>query len=131
MSDQPLNPWLEDRLAGHRGGLILISHDVELLEAVVNRVLHLDANRAAIDTYNIGWKAYLQQRQHIGELKAGPLGDKAAISVAGGDRSTASATISCSPRPVTSCSVAGAAARAARAGRPVRRPAPPRSPLSG
>ena len=29
----------------------------------VNRVFHLDANRAEIDVYNVGWKAYLQQRE--------------------------------------------------------------------
>ncbi|MFC7642976.1 ATP-binding cassette domain-containing protein [Streptosporangium lutulentum] len=34
-----------------------------LLEVTVNRVLHLDANRAAIDTYNVGWKTYLAQRE--------------------------------------------------------------------
>jgi ATPase subunit of ABC transporter with duplicated ATPase domains len=42
---------------------VVISHDVGLLEACVNRVLHLDANRAAIDIYNIGWRAYLAQRE--------------------------------------------------------------------
>ncbi|HEX8781256.1 MAG TPA: ATP-binding cassette domain-containing protein, partial [Nocardioides sp.] len=43
--------------------LIVISHDVELLEAVVNKVWHLDANRAEVDIYNLGWKRYLQQRE--------------------------------------------------------------------
>ena len=33
-----------------------------LLEASVNRVLHLDANRCELDVYNVGWKAYLLQR---------------------------------------------------------------------
>ena len=42
---------------------MVISHDVGLLEACVNKVLHLDANRAVIDVYNIGWKAYLAQRE--------------------------------------------------------------------
>jgi ATPase subunit of ABC transporter with duplicated ATPase domains len=42
---------------------VVISHDVDLLERVVNRVFHLDANRSAIDLYNVGWKAYLQQRE--------------------------------------------------------------------
>ena len=42
---------------------MVISHDVGLLEAVVNRVFHLDANRAALDVYNVGWKAYLEQRE--------------------------------------------------------------------
>lgn len=43
--------------------MIVISHDVELLEATVNKVYHLDANRAQIDYYNMGWKRYLQQRE--------------------------------------------------------------------
>jgi ATPase subunit of ABC transporter with duplicated ATPase domains len=55
--------WLRDFLRNHKGGLIVISHDVELLEAVVNKVWYLDANRSAIDVYNVGWKAYLQQRE--------------------------------------------------------------------
>ncbi|GGS56705.1 ABC transporter ATP-binding protein [Planobispora rosea] len=68
--DEPTNhldadsiSWLRDFLRSHQGGLIIISHDVGLLEATVNRVLHLDANRAVIDTYNVGWKAYLAQRE--------------------------------------------------------------------
>jgi ATPase subunit of ABC transporter with duplicated ATPase domains len=55
--------WLRDFLKNHKGGLVVISHDVGLLEACVNRVLHLDANRAMIDVYNIGWKSYLAQRE--------------------------------------------------------------------
>ncbi|HET6627566.1 MAG TPA: ABC-F family ATP-binding cassette domain-containing protein [Nocardioidaceae bacterium] len=55
--------WLRDFLKSHKGGLIVISHDVGLLEACVNKVLHLDANRAEIDVYNVGWKAYLAQRE--------------------------------------------------------------------
>lgn len=55
--------WLRAFLKAHKGGLIVISHDNELLEATVNRVLHLDANRGEIDVYNMGWKAYLTQRE--------------------------------------------------------------------
>ncbi|MFC6285162.1 ABC-F family ATP-binding cassette domain-containing protein [Nocardioides sp. GCM10027113] len=55
--------WLREFLRAHKGGLIVISHDTGLLEATVNKVLHLDANRAEIDVYNMGWKAYLQQRE--------------------------------------------------------------------
>jgi ATPase subunit of ABC transporter with duplicated ATPase domains len=55
--------WLRDFLKAHKGGLVVISHDTALLEATVNRVLHLDANRAVIDVYNMGWSAYLQQRE--------------------------------------------------------------------
>src|SRR6476469_6573267 len=55
--------WLREFLRTHKGGLVIISHDVELLEACVTRVFHLDAGRAALDVYNVGWKAYLQQRE--------------------------------------------------------------------
>jgi ATPase subunit of ABC transporter with duplicated ATPase domains len=55
--------WLRDFLRQHTGGLVVISHDVELLDAVVNKVCYLDANRSVIDVYNVGWKTYLQQRE--------------------------------------------------------------------
>jgi ATPase subunit of ABC transporter with duplicated ATPase domains len=55
--------WLRDYLKSYQGGLVVISHDVDLLNAVVNRVFHLDANRGELDLYNVGWKPYLQQRE--------------------------------------------------------------------
>jgi ATPase subunit of ABC transporter with duplicated ATPase domains len=68
--DEPTNhldadsiTWLRDFLRTHKGGVMVVSHDVELLDPVVNRVLHLDANRAEIDVYNVGWKSYLAQRE--------------------------------------------------------------------
>ena len=68
--DEPTNhldadsiTWLRDFLRSYKGGVVVISHDVELLDATVNRVFHLDANRAALDLYNVGWKAYLTQRE--------------------------------------------------------------------
>jgi ATPase subunit of ABC transporter with duplicated ATPase domains len=68
--DEPTNhldadsiSWLRGFLGAHKSGLIVISHDVSLLDAVVNKVWYLDANRAVVDAYNLGWKAYLQQRE--------------------------------------------------------------------
>ena len=68
--DEPTNhldadsiTWLRDFLKRHAGGLVVISHDVELLDAVVNKVFHLDANRAELDQYNVGWSTYLKQRE--------------------------------------------------------------------
>ena len=68
--DEPTNhldadsvQWLRDYLRSYKGGLVIISHDVEMLDTVVNRVFHLDANRAEMDIYNTGWKAYLLQRE--------------------------------------------------------------------
>ncbi|MGO2751416.1 MAG: ABC-F family ATP-binding cassette domain-containing protein [Pseudoclavibacter sp.] len=55
--------WLREFLKGYAGGLIVISHDVELVGDTVNRVFYLDANRQVIDVYNMGWKHYLRQRE--------------------------------------------------------------------
>ena len=55
--------WLRRFLASYAGGFVVISHDVGLLDATVNTVLHLDAQRAVLDTYSMGWSAYLQQRE--------------------------------------------------------------------
>ena len=62
--DEPTNhldadsvAWLRDHLKSYRGGLVVISHDVALLADVVNKVFYLDAQRACLDTYNLGWRA--------------------------------------------------------------------------
>ena len=55
--------WLRDFLRSYQGGLIVISHDTDLVESTVNRVFYLDANRQVIDTYNMGWRSYLKQRE--------------------------------------------------------------------
>ncbi|WP_026116082.1 ABC-F family ATP-binding cassette domain-containing protein [Nocardiopsis kunsanensis] len=55
--------WLRRFLREYSGGFLLISHDVDLLESTVNRVLHLDANRSNIDVYNADWRTYLAQRE--------------------------------------------------------------------
>ena len=55
--------WLRDYLKTYSGGLLMISHDVELMEMTVNKVLYLDANRQTMDVYNMTWKNYLAQRQ--------------------------------------------------------------------
>ncbi|MGW0698532.1 ABC-F family ATP-binding cassette domain-containing protein [Streptomyces sp. NPDC002867] len=54
--------WLRSFLQGRKGGLVVVSHDTALLADVVNRVFHLDADRATIDVHNTGWNAYLAQR---------------------------------------------------------------------
>ncbi|NLG46553.1 ABC-F family ATP-binding cassette domain-containing protein [Gordonia sp. (in: high G+C Gram-positive bacteria)] len=67
--DEPTNhldadsiAWLRSFLQNHEGGLIVISHDVDLLADVVNRVWFLDAVRGEADVYNMGWKRYLDAR---------------------------------------------------------------------
>ena len=67
--DEPTNhldadsiTWLRGFLAKHEGGLIMISHDVELLDAVCNKVWFLDAVRAEADVYNMGFAKYKDAR---------------------------------------------------------------------
>src|SRR4051812_23798476 len=54
--------WLRDFLRTHTGGLVVISHNVELLADVVNRVWFLDAVRGEVDVYNMSWQKYLDAR---------------------------------------------------------------------
>jgi ATPase subunit of ABC transporter with duplicated ATPase domains len=68
--DEPTNhldadsiAWLRDHLRTFRGSVVIISHDPALLGAVVGRIFHLDADRAELDVYNVGWRAYLEQRE--------------------------------------------------------------------
>ncbi|GAA5053376.1 ABC-F family ATP-binding cassette domain-containing protein [Nocardia callitridis] len=67
--DEPTNhldadsiTWLRGFLQNHTGGLIVISHDVELLGDVVNKVWFLDAVRGEADVYNMAWQKYLDAR---------------------------------------------------------------------
>jgi ATPase subunit of ABC transporter with duplicated ATPase domains len=55
--------WLREFLKSYKGGLIIISHDVALVEETVNRVFYLDANRTVIDIYNMGWNQYKKARE--------------------------------------------------------------------
>lgn len=55
--------WLRGFLKDYSKGLVVISHDVELLADVVNRVALIDADRSELDLYNLGWKAYLTARE--------------------------------------------------------------------
>ena len=54
--------WLREFLKKYEGGFLVISHSNELLDEVVNKVWHLDAQLGQIDMYSLGWKAYLHQR---------------------------------------------------------------------
>ncbi|RKT86737.1 ATPase components of ABC transporters with duplicated ATPase domains [Saccharopolyspora antimicrobica] len=54
--------WLRDFLKAHDGGLVVISHDIDLLAAVVNKVWFLDAIRGEADVYNMDWARYQDAR---------------------------------------------------------------------
>ncbi|MEY9933554.1 ATPase subunit of ABC transporter with duplicated ATPase domains [Catenulispora sp. GP43] len=87
--------WLREFLKSYKGGFIVISHDVNLVEASVNKVFHLDANRATIDYYNMGWKLYLKQREddeRRRKRERANVEKKAAVLNAQADKMRASAT---------------------------------------
>jgi ATPase subunit of ABC transporter with duplicated ATPase domains len=100
--DEPTNhldadsiTWLRDHLKSYRGGLIVISHDVDLLADVVNKVYYLDANRTVLDIYNLGWKAYLAQRETDERRRKRELanaGRQASVLMAQADKMRAKAT---------------------------------------
>jgi ATPase subunit of ABC transporter with duplicated ATPase domains len=54
--------WLRDFLKTFTGGLVIISHDVALLDAIVTKVWFLDAVRGEVDVYNMNWQRYLAAR---------------------------------------------------------------------
>ena len=67
MLDEPTNhldadakTWLLQYLRSYRGALLVISHDLELLDESINRVLHLD--EGTIVEYRGTYTQYLRQR---------------------------------------------------------------------
>lgn len=67
--DEPTNhldadsiTWLRGFLSRHEGGLVMISHDVELLGDVCNKIWYLDAVRAEADVYNMSFAKYKDAR---------------------------------------------------------------------
>ncbi len=65
--DEPTNhldldavAWLEERLASHRGGLLLVTHDRHLLDRITTRIVELDRGVAYV--HDGGYAGYLDAR---------------------------------------------------------------------
>ena len=65
--DEPTNhldmaaiAWLEQRLADHRGGLLLVTHDRHVLDRVTTKIVELDRGRAFV--HDGGYAGYLESR---------------------------------------------------------------------
>jgi ATP-binding cassette subfamily F protein uup len=52
--------WLEDRLAAHRGALVLVTHDRHVLDRLTNRILELDRGHSHV--HDGGYETYLAGR---------------------------------------------------------------------
>lgn len=67
--DEPTNhldargtAWLEDRLAAHRGTVVVVSHDRVLLRKVAGTIIEVDAERLAVARYGNGYDGYLREK---------------------------------------------------------------------
>ncbi|MEO8283763.1 MAG: ABC-F family ATP-binding cassette domain-containing protein [Pseudarthrobacter sp.] len=67
--DEPTNhldargtAWLEDRLATHRGTVVVVSHDRVLLRKVASTIIEVDAERRAVARYGNGYDGYLREK---------------------------------------------------------------------
>jgi ATPase subunit of ABC transporter with duplicated ATPase domains len=60
--DGPATRWLMDYLARFTGSVLLISHDLALLDRAITRVLHLDAMARTLTAYTGNYSSYQRQR---------------------------------------------------------------------
>ncbi|KWT60240.1 ABC transporter ATP-binding protein [Streptomyces albus subsp. albus] len=56
--DQQATAWLETHLKAHRGTVVLVTHDRELLEAVTSDILEVDRDLRTVTRYGDGWQGY-------------------------------------------------------------------------
>ena len=68
--DGPATCWLMDYLARFPGTVLLISHDLALLDSAITRVLHLDAAARTITAYTGNYSSYQRQRAQAEESAA-------------------------------------------------------------
>jgi len=61
--DADAKRWLAGFLADFSGGILLVSHDLPLLDRDVTAVLVLDPMTASIETYKGTWTRYLETRE--------------------------------------------------------------------
>ncbi|MEV3989445.1 ribosomal protection-like ABC-F family protein [Streptomyces sp. NPDC049837] len=56
--DRQATNWLEERLRGHRGTVLAVTHDRAFLEAVATAILEVDRDTRAVTRYGDGWAGY-------------------------------------------------------------------------
>ena len=73
--DEPTNhldldakAWLVDYLSSYRGGILMVSHDLPLLDTVITSVLELDGSR--LESYRGNYSGFLVERERRREQRA-------------------------------------------------------------
>jgi ATP-binding cassette subfamily F protein 3 len=60
--DGPATRWLMGYLANFEGAVVLVSHDLVLLDRAITRILHLDALSRTLTAYTGNYTSYQRQR---------------------------------------------------------------------
>ncbi|MFE2167546.1 ABC-F family ATP-binding cassette domain-containing protein [Streptomyces sp. NPDC059447] len=67
--DEPTNDlddeavgWLEERLRGHRGTVVAVTHDRVFLDRVTTAIMEVDQGRRAVNRYGNGYEGFLTAR---------------------------------------------------------------------
>jgi ATPase subunit of ABC transporter with duplicated ATPase domains len=79
--DGPATRWLMDYLARFPGAVLLVSHDLALLDRAIARVLHLDAATRTLTAYAGNYSSYLRQRTQA-EQSAAALAERQRAKIA-------------------------------------------------
>ena len=74
--DEPTNhldvgtrKFITDYLKHYKGMVLIISHDVEFLNSITNKILHIDKVTKKIKTYNGNYNDYIKKEKQERELK--------------------------------------------------------------
>ncbi|HLV99276.1 MAG TPA: ABC-F family ATP-binding cassette domain-containing protein [Ktedonobacterales bacterium] len=68
--DGPATLWLMGYLAHFEGAVVLVSHDLALLDRAIARILHLDALTRTLTTYTGNYSSYQRQRSQAEQSAA-------------------------------------------------------------
>ncbi|HEX5790608.1 MAG TPA: ABC-F family ATP-binding cassette domain-containing protein [Luteolibacter sp.] len=76
MLDEPTNHldllsllWLQRYLSNYSGAVLMISHDRDFMDAIVETVIEIDPDAAKLITYTGNYSSYLEQRDTIYEQR--------------------------------------------------------------
>ncbi|WP_329010734.1 ATP-binding cassette domain-containing protein [Micromonospora rifamycinica] len=61
--DQQAVSWLENRLRGHHGTVVVVTHDRLLLERVATAIIEVDDDRRTVHRYGNGYAGYLAEKR--------------------------------------------------------------------
>jgi len=76
MLDEPTNHldllsllWLQRYLINYSGAILMISHDRDFMDAIIETVIEIDPDAAQLIPYNGNYSAYLEERDRVYEQK--------------------------------------------------------------